>query len=282
MLAARILRAASAILRWTGTVLQGPLERKAADVDEMTETADSVRQAAWRRETVAMHAGFEADAETGAVAPPIYQTSTFMQDGAGRPRGGWEYARTDNPTRARLERAVAELEGAVHGLAFASGSAATATVGEPGEEFVVSDDVCRGTFRHFERVLAPIAVVTRCADLSGDVARAIASTWTARTRMVWVEIPSNPLLKLVDIPAVAGALASRAGSRGERPLLVVDSTFATPWSQRPLELGADTVLTHIAIAGSVLKVPAALVRLPAGIEHPHDLVEDVSRAPDEA
>ncbi|MGO9178314.1 MAG: PLP-dependent transferase [Candidatus Limnocylindrales bacterium] len=248
----------------------------------MTETADSVRRAAWRREPVVLHARFEADAETGAVAPPIYQTSTFMQDGAERLRGGREYARTDNLTRARLERAVAELEGAVHGLALASGSAATATLGEPGEELVVSDDVYRVTFRYFERGLAPTGVVTRYADLSGDVARAIASTCTARTRMVWLETASNPLLKLVDVPAAAGAPASRASPRGERPLLAVDSTFATPWSQRPVELGADIVLSHLAIAGSVLKVPAALVRLSSRIEHPDDLVEDVSRALDEA
>ncbi len=119
-----------------------------------------MRRAAWRRETVAVHAGFEADAETGAVAPPIYQTSTFMQDGVGRSRGGWEYARTDNPTRAPLECAVAELQSAVHGLAFSSGSAATAGVGELGEELVVSDDVHDGTFRYFERVLAPTRLVS--------------------------------------------------------------------------------------------------------------------------
>jgi len=205
-----------------------------------------------------------------------------MQDSVARSRWGRGYARTNNPARAQLERAVAELQSAVHWLALASRSAATARVGEPGEELVVSEDVYDGTLRYFERGLAPIRVFARYADLSGDVARAIASTRAARTRVVWVEIPSNPLLKLVDVPTVAGALASRASSRGERPLLVVDSTFATPWAQRPLELGADVVLTHVAIAGSVLKVPAALVRLPAGIEHSDDLVDDVSRALDEA
>ncbi len=100
--------------------------------------------------------------------------------------------------------------------------------------------------------------------------------------MVWLETASNPLLKLVDVPAAAGAPASRASPRGERPLLAVDSTFATPWSQRPVELGADIVLSHLAFAGSLLKVPAALVRLSSRIEHPDDLVEDVSRALDEA
>jgi len=140
---------------------------------------------------------------------------------------------------------VAELEGGSRGLAFASGSAATATVGElvmPGEELVVADDVYGGTFRYFERVLAPTGVVTHYADLSGDAARAIERACTPRTRMVWVETPSNPLLKLVDIRSVARALASRTGPRAERPLLVVDNTFATPLSQRPLELGADIVV----------------------------------------
>jgi cystathionine gamma-synthase len=211
----------------------------------MTESGTNRPEAAWRPDTRAVHAGFEADAETGAVAPPIYQTSTFAQDGVGRPRGGWEYARTGNPTRSRLERAVAELEGAAHGLAFASGSAATATVGQlvlPGEELVIADDVYGGTFRYFERVLAPTGVVTRYVDLSDDVAAAIEAACTPRTRMVWVETPSNPLLKLVDLSAVAAALASRTGARGERPLLVVDNTFATPLSQQPLRLGADIVV----------------------------------------
>ncbi len=209
----------------------------------MTETR--MRPAAWRAGTLAVHAGFEPDAETGSVAPPIYQTSTFSQDGVGRPRGGWEYARTGNPTRARLERAIAELEGAGHGFAYGSGSAATATVGQlvlPGEEVLIADDVYGGTFRFFERVLAPTGVVTRYLDLSADPLSAVDGACTSRTRMVWIETPSNPLLKLVDIAAVARALGSRRGADGERPLLVVDNTFATPLSQRPIELGADVVV----------------------------------------
>src|SRR5512142_495343 len=109
-------------------------------------------------ETLAVRAGQEPDAESGAVAPPIVQTSTFAQEGVGRPRGGWEYARTGNPTRARLERAVAALEGASDGIAFASGSAAAAAIGElvgPGDQLVVGDDVYGGTYRFFERVLRP-------------------------------------------------------------------------------------------------------------------------------
>ncbi len=199
----------------------------------------------WQPETLAVHAGLEPDRETGAVAPPIYQTSTFAQDGVGRPRGGWEYARTGNPTRSRLERAVAELEGAAHGLAFASGSAATATVAQlllPGEELVVSDDVYGGTFRYFERVLRPMGVVARYVDLSADPEGALAAACTTRTRMAWVETPSNPLLKLIDLQAVARGLARCAGPGGERPILVVDNTFATPLAQRPIELGADVVV----------------------------------------
>ena len=210
----------------------------------MTETG-TPRAAVPRPGTLAVHAGFEPDAETGSVSPPIYQTSTFAQDGVGSPRGGWEYARTGNPTRARLERAIAELEGADRGFAFGSGSAATATVGQlvlPGEELLVADDVYGGTFRLFERVLAPTGVVTRYLDLSAGPAAALDAACTPRTRMIWVETPSNPMLKLVDIAATARAIGSRVGARGERPLLVVDNTFATPLAQRPLELGADIVV----------------------------------------
>src|SRR5579859_1111773 len=112
-------------------------------------------------ETLVVHAGAEPDELTGAVSPPIYQTSTYAQDGVGRPRRGYEYARTQNPTRERLERAVAALEGARHGIAFASGSAATAAIAElagPGEEVVASDDVYGGTFRYLERVAGPRGV----------------------------------------------------------------------------------------------------------------------------
>ena len=200
------------------------------------------RVAGWHADTLAVRAGMEPDAETGAVAPPIVQTSTFRQDGVGRPRQGWEYARTGNPTRARLERAIAELEGASYGLAFASGSAATATVGQlllPGEEVLAGDDVYGGTYRFFERVLRPAGVDTRYVDLSRDPARALAETCGPRTRLVWVETPSNPLLKLVDIRACARALSGITGAQDERPILAVDNTFATPLAQRPIELGAD-------------------------------------------
>lgn len=195
--------------------------------------------------TRAVHAGAEPDEVTGAVSPPIYQTSTYAQDGVGRPRAGYEYARTQNPTRERLERAVAELEGGAYGIAFASGSAATAALAElvgPGEETVVGDDVYGGTFRFFERVARRRGVDARYVDLAGDPAAALRAVLTPRTRLVWFETPSNPLLKVIDIAAVVAAVAGHAGARGERPLVVIDNTFASPVLQRPLELGADIVL----------------------------------------
>jgi cystathionine beta-lyase/cystathionine gamma-synthase len=194
-------------------------------------------------DTLAVHAGQEPDELTGAVAPPIYQTSTFAQDGVGRPRGGYEYARTQNPTRERLERAVAALEGGEFGVAFASGSATTATIAElvlPGEEIVVGDDVYGGTYRYFERVLRPRGVAARYVDLATDPAN-VRAALSERTRLVWFETPTNPLLKLVDIAGVAAAVDGHRGARGERALVVVDNTFASPALQRPLALGADIV-----------------------------------------
>jgi len=194
-------------------------------------------------DTLAVHAGQEPDELTGAVAPPIYQTSTFEQDAVGQPRRGYEYARTQNPTRERLERAVAALEGAEFGIAFASGSATTMTVAElalPGEEIVVGDDVYGGTYRYFERILRPRGVLARYVDLASDPAN-VRAALSERTRLVWFETPTNPLLKLVDIAGVAAALADHRGARGERPLIVVDNTFASPALQRPLGLGADIV-----------------------------------------
>ncbi len=195
--------------------------------------------------TRAVHAGAEPDELTGAVSPPIYQTSTYAQDGVGRPRAGYEYARTQNPTRARLERAVADLEGGRHGIAFASGSATTSALAQlaaGGEEILVGDDVYGGTYRYFERVHRPAgAGEARYADLASGPD----TLWeglTPATRLVWLETPSNPLLKVTDIAAVArtiGEWAAQAGSPA--PLLVIDNTFASPALQRPLELGADVV-----------------------------------------
>jgi cystathionine gamma-synthase len=195
-------------------------------------------------DTLAVHAGAEPDELTGAVSPPIYQTSTYAQDGVGKPRGGYEYARSQNPTRERLERAVAALEGGRHGIAFASGSAATAAIAQlasAGDEIVVGDDVYGGTYRYFERVHRPHGVEARYADLhSGpDV---LWEELTARTRLVWFESPTNPYLRIIDIAASAAAVRERASQTGgPGPLVVVDNTFASPALQRPLELGADIV-----------------------------------------
>ncbi|MFN8620430.1 MAG: PLP-dependent transferase [Chloroflexota bacterium] len=206
---------------------------------------DHAPDPSWQPATLAVHAGLEPDELTGAVSPAIYQTSTFAQDAVERPRGGWEYARTGNPTRARLERAVAALEAGEHGLAFASGAAAThaiATLVGSGEQVVVSDDVYGGTFRLFERVLRDLGVDARYADLSGaDPAAALRAALTPQTRMVWIESPSNPLLKLVDLAAVATEAHAHAGARAQAPIVVVDNTFASPFLQQPLTLGADIV-----------------------------------------
>jgi cystathionine gamma-synthase len=194
-------------------------------------------------DTLAVHAGAEPDELTGAVAPPIYQTSTFAQDGVGRPRRGYEYARSQNPTRERLERAVATLEGGRHGIAFASGSATTAAIAElagPGDEIVVGDDVYGGTFRYFERVHRAKGIDARYVDLASGP-DALWEALTERTRLVWFETPTNPLLKLVDIAGAAAVVGERAGQGGPRPLVVVDNTFASPALQRPLGLGADIV-----------------------------------------
>src|SRR6476659_560783 len=196
-------------------------------------------------ETLAVHAGAEPDELTGAVSPPIYQTSTYAQDGVNRPRGGHDYARSINPTRDRLERAVAALEKGTHGIAFASGSAATAAIAQlaaSGEEIVVGDDVYGGTYRYLERVHRPSgAGDARFVDLSISPDE-LWEQLTARTRLVWFESPSNPLLKLTDIAAAASTIRDRAAQGGgARPILVVDNTFASPALQNPLELGADIV-----------------------------------------
>ena len=194
-------------------------------------------------ETQAVHAGAEPDELTGAVAPPIYQTSTYAQDGVNRPRRGYDYARSVNPTRDRLERAAAVLERGKHGIAFSSGSAATAAIAQlaaSGEEIVVGDDVYGGTFRYLERVHRPSgAALASYADLASGPDE-LWERLTDRTRLVWFETPSNPNLKLTDIAAAAKAIRDRAEQSGTaRPFLVVDNTFASPALQNPLALGAD-------------------------------------------
>jgi cystathionine gamma-synthase len=192
-----------------------------------------------RFETLAVHAGADPDPRTGAVSPSIEMSTTFKQDGVGRPRAGYEYGRSGNPTRQALEAAIATLEGGAHGLAYASGLAATQNILyllDPGDRLILSDDAYGGTWRLADKVWSRYGIATDAVDLRDLDAVAAALAGSPPARMVWVETPTNPLLKVVDISAVA-RLAASAGA-----LTVVDSTFATPFLQRPLELGADLVL----------------------------------------
>jgi cystathionine gamma-synthase len=187
-------------------------------------------------ETRAIHAGQEPDPATGAVSTPIYQTSTFAQTAVGEHRG-YEYSRSGNPTRTALEQCLASLEGAPHGFAFASGLAATDAVLRslrPGDHVIIPSDAYGGTWRLVHDVLGPTGVQFDAVDL--DDPAALAAAWNGTTRIVWVESPTNPLLAIVDIAAVA----EYAHARNAR--CVVDNTFATPYLQRPLELGADVVV----------------------------------------
>jgi len=187
-------------------------------------------------ETLAIHAGQRPDPLTGAVMPPIVLSSTFAQDGPGE-HHGYAYARSGNPTRDALEACAAALEGATHGLAFASGCAATTTVLSvlrPGDHVLCGDDVYGGTFRILDKVLGPMGVTASYVDLR-DLAAAAAAL-RPETRLLWLETPSNPMLKVFDIEA----LCAMARSRGVR--CVVDNTFATPVSQQPLRLGATAVV----------------------------------------
>ena len=190
-------------------------------------------------ETLAIHAGQEPDPVTGAVVPPIYQTSTYKQDGVGGTRGGYEYSRTANPTRTALETCLAALEDGTRAFAFASGMAAEdcliRTLCRPGDLVLIPSDAYGGTFRLFDKVLSGWGVnyaSVRQTDLEA-VARAAADQ---RPRLIWAETPTNPLLSIVDIRALA-RIAHESGA-----LLVVDNTFASPYLQRPLELGADIVV----------------------------------------
>src|SRR6185312_9843929 len=186
--------------------------------------------------TRAIHVGQAPDPTTGAVITPIYQTSTFAQEGLGRHKG-YEYSRSGNPTRTALEECLASLEGARHGLAFGSGLGAETTILhtlQSGDHVVAMDDLYGGTFRLFERLFRPLGISISYVD-ARDL-DALRKVLQPSTRLVWLESPTNPLLKVVDIAAVAD-LAHRAGAR-----LVVDNTFLSPYFQQPLALGADIVV----------------------------------------
>ncbi len=187
-------------------------------------------------QTSCVHAGHEPDDATGAVTVPIYATSTYAYRRFGEHRG-WEYSRTDNPTRAALERAVAELEGGAEGIAFASGLAAIDAITnllEPGDHMVAADNLYGGTYRLFTTITRSHGIDV--TFVAADDPEAFATAVSDRTRMVFVETPTNPLMQLVDLSAVT-EIAHRHGA-----LMVVDNTFLTPVLQRPLDLGADLVV----------------------------------------
>ena len=197
-------------------------------------------------ETVALHAGQEPDERTGAVVPPIYQVSTYAQDGVGGLRNGYEYSRSGNPTRDALQECLAALEdpvgaaaGTTKGMAFASGLAAEdtlmRTVLSPGAHAVIPDDAYGGTFRLFSRVLGRWGVEYTPARLT-DLAAVEAAIQPGRTSMIWIETPTNPLLRVADIAAIAEL------AHANNAILVVDNTFASPYLQQPLLLGADVVV----------------------------------------
>ena len=188
-------------------------------------------------ETQAIHAGQEPDALTGSVNVPIYQTSTYAQDGVLQMRGGHDYARTINPTRTALEACLAALEGASHGICFSSGMGATTAVMElfsPGARTVAINDVYGGTYRLFSKLYEPKGYAYEFTDLTDE--GVLRQAFEQPADLVWLETPSNPLLKIVDIAAVA----ERAHAAGA--LVVVDNTFASPYLQQPLALGADIVV----------------------------------------
>ncbi|GLP79824.1 cystathionine gamma-synthase [Mycobacterium antarcticum] len=205
-------------------------------MSEQRSKADAYR--AYGPATKAIHAGYRPDPATGAVNAPIYTSSTFAQDGVGGLRGGYEYARTGNPTRTALEAALAAVEGATFGRAFSSGMAATdcalRALLRPGDHVVIPDDAYGGTFRLIDKVFTQWGITHTPVALSDlDAVRAAV---TPHTKLIWVETPTNPLLSIADIAAIV-ELASASESK-----VLVDNTFASPALQQPLALGADIVL----------------------------------------
>ncbi len=186
-------------------------------------------------ETKAIHAGQESDPSTGAVIVPVFQTSTYQQEAIGKHKG-YEYSRTGNPTRTALETCLAELEGGKYGLAFSSGLAATTAVFSlfgAGTHIVLGDDLYGGTYRLMEKVFRKWGLSATYADV--DNPESFAESLTPKTRLIWIETPTNPLLKVIDIRHLAKV------AKAAKVLLAVDNTFASPYFQNPLALGADLV-----------------------------------------
>jgi len=189
--------------------------------------------------TKAIHAGIEPDPSTGAIMTPIYQTSTYVQESPGKHKG-YEYARSSNPTRTALQTALAALENGEHGICYASGLAATDAVlklFKPGDEIIAPSDIYGGTYRLMKRIFEPLGLVFKFIDIEevGQIGQLI----SARTRLVWLETPTNPLLKIIDIEDVTRICKDR------NVLTCVDNTFASPYLQNPLDLGADIVMHSV-------------------------------------
>lgn len=200
------------------------------------ETPEERTETGFGFNTRAIHVGQDPEAITGAVTVPVFQTSTFAQEAVGK-HSGYEYARTGNPTRTALEAAFASMEGAAFGVDFASGLAAEDAILRllrPGDHIVMGNDAYGGTFRLISKVFAPMGITWSAHDLTDP--DALAAAWPEHTRMVWAETPTNPLLTVVDLAAVA------AIAHANDALLVADNTFATPYLQQPLRHGADLVV----------------------------------------
>lgn len=188
-------------------------------------------------ETLAIHAGQEPEATTGAVVVPIFQTSTYVQEGLGKPKLGYDYSRADNPTRKAYEDCIAALENGRFGTAYSSGMGAINNcmyLLKSGDEVIVGDDTYGGTFRFFTQIMNAFGIVPKFLDTT-DISQ-VEAAFTDNTRMVWIETPSNPLLKLSDLKALAEL------SRARGVYLVVDNTFMSPYFQKPLDLGAHIVV----------------------------------------
>ncbi|MDI1254883.1 MAG: cystathionine gamma-synthase [Flavobacterium sp.] len=187
--------------------------------------------------TKVIHGGQHHDPSTGAVMPPVYQTSTFLQTSPGKPVGDYEYSRAGNPTRTALENALASIENGTRGLAFSSGLAATDCLlrsFKAGDEIIAMDDLYGGTYRMFTRIYKDSGIKFHFVDMN-DLEK-FQSLINEKTKLVWVETPTNPLMKLADIEAISKI------TKAKKILFAVDNTFATPYLQKPLDLGADVVM----------------------------------------